>query len=150
MKRLNHIIIFLVAFASANAQTTSTALAALDDVFSAAEKLLIETYFDNNRQHNQEQSDHPEKKHKAKKHQGKQFPPGLAKKDSLPPGLAKQLERNGTLPPGLAKRDLPAELERELPTLQEGRRRIIVDDDVVLIETVTETILDILFDVAGD
>ena len=29
------------------------------------------------------------------------LPPGLAKKDRLPPGLEKQLVRNGTLPPGL-------------------------------------------------
>jgi len=29
------------------------------------------------------------------------LPPGLAKKDRLPPGLEKQLVRNGTLPPDL-------------------------------------------------
>src|SRR5215470_14934501 len=29
------------------------------------------------------------------------LPPGLAKRDRLPPGLEKQLVRNGTLPPGL-------------------------------------------------
>src|SRR5215475_5454143 len=32
------------------------------------------------------------------------LPPGLAKKDRLPPGLERQLMRNGTLPPGLQKR----------------------------------------------
>ncbi|MEE9196375.1 MAG: hypothetical protein V3U44_11070, partial [Alphaproteobacteria bacterium] len=37
----------------------------------------------------------------------KQLPPGLAKRQTLPPGLAMQIRRNGTLPPGLAKRNLP-------------------------------------------
>jgi hypothetical protein len=32
------------------------------------------------------------------------LPPGLAKRDRLPPGQERQLERNGTLPPGLQKR----------------------------------------------
>src|SRR5579859_4162240 len=32
------------------------------------------------------------------------LPPGLAKKDRLPPGLERQLEQRGTLPPGLQKR----------------------------------------------
>jgi len=35
------------------------------------------------------------------------LPPGLAKKDQLPPGLEKQLVRRGTLPPGLQKRLQP-------------------------------------------
>src|SRR5262249_15083464 len=39
------------------------------------------------------------------------LPPGLAKKDRLPPGLEKQLVRNGTLPPGLQKRLYPAPVE---------------------------------------
>src|SRR6266481_1582476 len=32
---------------------------------------------------------------------GNNLPPGLAKKDRLPPGLEKQLVSRGTLPPGL-------------------------------------------------
>src|SRR5229473_147236 len=35
------------------------------------------------------------------------LPPGLAKRDRLPPGLERQLQRNGTLPPGLQKRVQP-------------------------------------------
>src|SRR5580704_17384993 len=44
----------------------------------------------------------------------KHLPPGLAKKDQLPPGLEKQLVRRGSLPPGLQKRiqPCPQELER--------------------------------------
>ena len=52
------------------------------------------------------------------------LPSGLAKKDRLPPGLEKQLVRNGTLPPGLQKRlyPAPAELERCLPPLHRTAR----------------------------
>src|SRR4030095_16261332 len=35
------------------------------------------------------------------------LPPGLAKKDHLPPGLERQLQRNGTLRPGMEKRVQP-------------------------------------------
>src|SRR5438874_6648291 len=35
------------------------------------------------------------------------LPPGLAKRESLPPGLRAQLREHGTLPPGLQKRLVP-------------------------------------------
>src|SRR5690348_4872080 len=35
------------------------------------------------------------------------LPPGLAKRQELPPGLRKQLRENGALPPGLQKRLIP-------------------------------------------
>jgi len=65
----------------------------------------------------------------------------------LPPGLAKQLEKNGSLPPGLAKRNLPKDLESRLPKLKKGTHRVIIGNDVVLIEKGTEIILDILKDI---
>jgi len=37
----------------------------------------------------------------------KGLPPGLAKKEHLPPGLQKHLARNGQLPPGLQKKIQP-------------------------------------------
>lgn len=73
------------------------------------------------------------------------LPPGLAKKDSLPPGLAKR----AALPPGLAKRDLPSDLESRLPR-RTTTERVIVDDDVILIERGTEIVLDIIRDVVKD
>jgi hypothetical protein len=78
------------------------------------------------------------------KGKSKQMPPGLAKRDDLPPGLAMQLERNGTLPPGLAKRDFPSDLDNLLPTRRGGLDRLIVEDDVVLIDRTTGVIMDIL------
>lgn len=78
----------------------------------------------------------------------KSLPPGLAKRDSLPPGLAMQLERNGRLPPGLEGRALPADLESRLPK-RAGTKRVILDNDVLLIDEGTRIILDILRGAAG-
>ncbi len=93
-------------------------------------------------------------KDKAKKDKGKKekkdkkgLPPGLAAKDELPPGLQKHLEKNGTLPPGLAKRALPADLQAKLPAPAPGQERVEVGQDVVLVETATGKVLDILRDV---
>lgn len=78
------------------------------------------------------------------KGKGATMPPGLAKRDALPPGLEKHVERHGTLPPGLAKRDLPADLEDLLPRRRKGLVRKIVGEDVVLLEEATGLVLDVL------
>ncbi len=74
------------------------------------------------------------------------LPPGLAKRDRLPPGLQKQIQRNGSLPPGLAKRGLPGDLRGQLPH-RRGQDYRVVGSDIVLIETATNVILDIMKDV---
>jgi hypothetical protein len=75
---------------------------------------------------------------------GKGGPPGLAKRDSLPPGLA----RRETLPPGLATRDLPADLEEQLPPPPAGyERQIVGDSAVVLIDKATGKVADIIKDI---
>jgi len=71
------------------------------------------------------------------------LPPGLAKRDRLPPGLQKQIQRNGSLPPGLAKRGLPGDLRGQLPH-RRGQDYRVVGSDIVLIETATNVILDIM------
>jgi hypothetical protein len=70
------------------------------------------------------------------------LPPGLAKRDELPPGLAKR----DTLPPGLRGRGqaLPDDLEARLPTLEERLRRLIFGDDVVIMDTTNDVVVDIL------
>lgn len=90
-----------------------------------------------------------EKKAKGKKGGKDQegLPAGLARKDALPPGLQKHLEKHGTLPPGLQKRTLPADLEAKLPKAEQGQERAVVDSDVVLIESATGKVLDVLRDV---
>ena len=79
----------------------------------------------------------------------KGLPPGLAKKEQLPPGLARQLEERGTLPPGLAKRELPPELTSRLPEPEPGQDRVVVDDDVVLVDEATGVVIDVLENVLG-
>lgn len=91
------------------------------------------------------------KKDKADKGKGKGkskgLPPGLAKRDTLPPGLQRQLEKNGRLPAGLAKRDLPSDLSAKLPKRDGSQEVTVVDDDVVLVDKATGVILDVLNDV---
>lgn len=85
------------------------------------------------------------------KGRGDGLPPGLAKqlaeRGSLPPGLSKKLQENGALPPGLSAVALPEEFDSVLPELPEGQERVIADDDVLIVDTVTGVILDSLPDV---
>jgi hypothetical protein len=64
------------------------------------------------------------------------LPPGLAKRDSLPPGLEKQIERNGTLPPGLQKRvqPLPDVCNARLPRLPADWSRVVLSGRVLLLD----------------
>ncbi len=78
------------------------------------------------------------------------LPPGLAKKGTLSPGLAGQLERNGRLPPGVTKHELPDDLLAQLQPRPAGYEFIVVDDRVLLIQSATDLILDILTVAAAD
>jgi hypothetical protein len=73
------------------------------------------------------------------------LPPGLAKKDRLPPGLEKQLESRGTLPPGLQKRirPCPPELERRLPPPPPGYAHTVIGGHIVLVNRKTYAVLDV-------
>jgi len=70
------------------------------------------------------------------------LPPGLAKRDTLPPGLQRQLDEKGRLPPGLEKRALPTELADRLPPRRDGTEIVIVDRDVLLVQAATGLVLD--------
>ena len=77
------------------------------------------------------------------------LPPGLAKREQLPPGLQRHLEKNGTLPPGLQKKvqPLPESLDKKLPKTSDDVRRVVVAGNVILLEKRTSKILDIVKDV---
>jgi len=64
------------------------------------------------------------------------LPPGLAKKDHLPPGLERQLQRNGTLPPGLQKRvqPLPGSCTARLPRLPRDWDRVVLSGRIILLD----------------
>ena len=73
------------------------------------------------------------------------LPPGLAKRDRLPPGLERQLRVRGTLPPGLRKKMLPCpeELERRLPPPPRGCAHVVLGGHVVLVNRSSYMVLDI-------
>ena len=76
----------------------------------------------------------------------KGLPPGLAKRDKLPPGLERQLRERGKLPPGLQKKiqPLPPELEKQLRILPTGWRRVVIAGNVVMMNEKTAVVYDII------
>lgn len=130
------------------AQADGTTIA--DIVFKEIEKRAIEEFYKHVPGARPEESEDADKggKGKGDKHKGAKgngrgngLPPGLTKRDQLPPGLAK---RGNHLPPGLMKGDLPPELEAKLPPVAHGTERVIVDNDVLLVQKGTNLILDVL------
>ena len=77
----------------------------------------------------------------------KHMPPGLAKKKKLPPGLHKQIVRKGKLPPGLRGRTLPHDLERKLSHLPDGYVRLRLGTDLVIMNTATRLVIDMIGDI---
>lgn len=77
------------------------------------------------------------------------LPPGLAKREELPPGLRKQLRERGTLPPGLQKRlvVVPDPLVRRLPPVPPHSRRYFAGSDLIIIDRQRNVILGIIPDV---
>jgi len=79
------------------------------------------------------------------------LPPGLAKRDRLPPGLERQLIVNGTLPPGLRAKmqPCPRELEVMLPPPDPGYRHVFIGGNLVLVNRVSFQVADVFhFDAA--
>ena len=69
---------------------------------------------------------------------------------SLPPGIARNLQRGKPLPPGIAKRALPAGLAKVLPAAPKGYERVVVAGKILLVEVATQVIHDILEDAILD
>ena len=74
------------------------------------------------------------------------LPPGLAKKDELPPGLERQLRVNGTLPPGLRKKLIPCpeELAIRLAPPPPGFGNFVVGGHIALVNRSTYVVLDVI------
>jgi hypothetical protein len=73
---------------------------------------------------------------------------GKGKSKSLPPGIAKNLQRGKPLPPGIAKRALPYDLKSRLSRPPVGYDRYVVAGKVLLVELGTQIVRDILTDIA--
>ena len=107
---------------------TTAATATTVDVsvsFSDRESIIIRAYY---RDHGVSSS----KNHKGRK--------------TLPPGIAKNLQRGKPLPPGIAKQVLPTDLIDLLSPPPRGFERIEVAGRVLLVEIATRVIHDILED----
>jgi len=136
-----------------NQITTSDVI--LSRIFTEVERELIGEYYKNSELYDKKKSKRGLPPGLAKKdrlppglekhlEKSGRLPPGLAKKDRLPPGLEKHLEKSGRLPPGLEKRLLPDELSSRLPRRDNNTIRRIVGDDVVLLDAATDLVLDII------
>ncbi|UCC14946.1 MAG: hypothetical protein JSW21_03065 [Gammaproteobacteria bacterium] len=121
-----------IALLFALASPLAGADADVGEVFTQAEKRVLEEYA---REHHSEQG-----KSSGRKKNGKK---GAAGRQSLPPGIAKNLQRGKPLPPGLAKNYLPEDLASRLPE-RKGYERVIVDGRVILIEEATGIVRDVL------
>lgn len=150
--RLGLVLVFVCALAApAGAPLAQAGSAEGEDlaavVFTEVERRIIEEFFGKDVG---QQAEEKESKDKGKpdKDKGKaqEMPPGLAQMDQLPAGLQRHLEKYGTLPPGLEKRRLPGDLESLLPRARPGTERVIVGNDVFLIQKATGLVLDILLD----
>lgn len=77
------------------------------------------------------------------------LPPGLAKREALPPGLRRQLRERGTLPPGLQRHliDVPADLSSRLPAIGRYERRYFAGNDLLVVDTRNNTIVGYVPDV---
>jgi len=77
------------------------------------------------------------------------LPPGLAKRETLPPGLSKQLRENGELPPGLEKHwvAVPQPWVARLPPVPDHYRRYFAGDDLLVVDSRTNRIAAIVRDV---
>ena len=73
------------------------------------------------------------------------LPPGLAKRDRLPPGLERQLVVRGTLPPGLQKKmqPCPQELEIMLPPPPPNYAHFVIGGNLVLVNRANFQIADV-------
>jgi Ni/Co efflux regulator RcnB len=73
------------------------------------------------------------------------LPPGLAKRDRLPPGLERQLVVRGTLPPGLRRQmhPCPTQVEQYLPPPPAGYMHTVIGGHIVLVNRRTFFVLDV-------
>ena len=99
----------------------------VDIVFSDHDRAIIRDYYAGGHQH----------QHR------KGLPPGLAKRDQLPPGLQKQLVKRGHLPPGLQYHPLPYDLQRRLSPLPDDYARVMIEGSFVLFNENTRVIYDV-------
>ncbi|MDP9195836.1 MAG: RcnB family protein, partial [Pseudomonadota bacterium] len=140
------LVLAALAVAPAHAETLSNGKTVTETVFDATQKRVIEDFY---KKHPGQEGiavgePYPDQDHggKGKKGHGKKHKSHGKQGKGLPPGIAMNLERGKPLPPGIAKRYLPSDLEKILPALPKGQKRVVVGNDVLLVESATGVILD--------
>src|SRR5947209_20618148 len=96
-------------------------------------------------EHHRHYRDHDRELHEwYRGHEG-HLPPGLAKRDALPPGLERQLVVRGTLPPELRGRmhPCPVEVEHYLQPAPVGYMHTLIGGNIALVNRKTFLVLDI-------
>ena len=90
-------------------------------------------------------ADHDRDLHEWYRTHYEHLPPGLAKRDRLPPGLERQIVINGTLPPGLQKKmqPCPRELEVMLPPPPPNYVHVVIGGNLVMYNRATLQIGDV-------
>lgn len=73
--------------------------------------------------------------------------PNKRRYKKIPPGHYKRLERHRPLPSSYHYRPLPWELERRLSPLPAGYIRVIVGNDIAIMNTRTRVLYDILWEI---
>ncbi len=126
----------------------------VDVVFSDRDRRVIHDYYhgerrqyeERDRDRDRDREGDDDREHGKKNGHKKGLPPGLAKREQLPPGLQRQVQRNGVLPPGLEGRRLPADLERQLAPLPRDYVRLQVGTDMVIMNSRTRVTVDVIKD----
>ncbi len=75
---------------------------------------------------------------------------GKGKKNGLPPGIERNLQRGKPLPPGIAKQYLPEDLLIKLPRPGSGLEYLVVAGKLLLVEVTTQVIREVLLDAVFD
>jgi len=76
------------------------------------------------------------------------YPPGLAKKDKVPPGHAMKLRRGEPMPQDYRWQPLPRDLDDRLSRLPDGYVRVVVGADIGILNVRTRILVDLLEDLA--
>lgn len=77
----------------------------------------------------------------------KKLPPGLAKKDKLPPGHAWRARANQPIHDDARWRYLPYELDQRLTRLPPEYVRVVIGTDVAIMNVRTRVVIDVLEDI---
>ncbi len=110
-------------------------------VFDVASRRIIEDYYRSHSVAYYDEDYYEDDRHKGKHKKNKKWKKGRGKHRGMPPGLAK---KGGRLPPGLQKRAFPRDLESRLPPPPPNAERVIVNNQILLLEIGTHFVLDVI------